>query len=518
MNLLQLFEAESRFVIYINGKPSAHYATAAEAKKFVEFVRSKYPDAECKIKNEMHEDVEEGYKFKGGFPFDVDHMPGAVHKQDLDTKKKFTDEDLWLNTVNKLNSSLYDDNSDYISSGNGYRVEIMGKVWAKWDGMKDAGWIETSSLAEQQVDEVLAPDQLSKLQSIKSQLPKAGGQKPSVPTDADRAEADAWLAGLKGGTPAATAAAGEAPLNFDRPGRPRSASYSEMQAKIAKLKSIKGILKSISRVEPKATRAANKVGGSEEIETKSQMMADLINNLNISYTSEQELDSIERRLGEYLQQLTAKSAAWTRPNRASKHGAVTIIKPGQEVAEGELDEGWKQIAGAAALAGATALGGYAAGSRDSGNGFSNTKGIDQFNKPTAAHVQPLKTQADLDAYNKTRPPGTSKLLNLPSDFEESQVNEKEEALTHANNDQEEQDETSMFIKQLRMRNPQAKSDLAALAADYRQNVSHDGHEITRLDHENDREDADIARLDVENDHEQDDIARLKQLIQQLKQS
>jgi len=281
----------------------------------------------------------------------------------------------------------------------------------------------------QQVDEVLAPDQLSKLQSIKSQLPKAGGQKPSVPTDADRAEADAWLAGLKGNTPAA---AGEAPLNFDRPGRPRSASYSEMQAKIAKLKNIKGILKSISRVEPKASRAANKVGGSEEIATKSQMMADLINNLNISYTSEQDLDSIERRLSEYLQQLTAKSAAWTRPNRANKSGAVTIIKPGQEVAE-------------------------------------------------------------------------------------NQVNEKEEEIAHGNTPELGQDETSMFIRQLRMRNPQAKSDIAALAADYRQNVNHDGHEITRLDHENDREDADIARLDVENDHEQDDIARLKQMIQQLKQ-
>jgi hypothetical protein len=183
----------------------------------------------------------------------------------------------------------------------------------------------------------------------------------------------------------------------------------------------------------------------------------------------------------------------------------------------DVDEGWKHIAGAAALAGATALGGYAAGSRDSGNGVSNTKGIDQFNKPTAAHVQPLRTRADLDAYNKTRPPGESKLLNLPSDFEESQVNEKEEEIAHGNTPELGQDETSMFIRQLRMRNPQAKSDLAALAADYRQNVNHDGQEITRLDHENDREDADIDRLDVENDHEQDDIARLKQLIQQLKQ-
>jgi hypothetical protein len=83
----------------------------------------------------------------------------------------------------------------------------------------------------------------------------------------------------------------------------------------------------------------------------------------------------------------------------------------------EVDEGWKHIAGAGALAAATALGGYAAGSH-SPTGFSNTKGIDQFNKPTTSHVQPLKTQADLDAYNKTRPAGSSKLLNLPSDFEE----------------------------------------------------------------------------------------------------
>jgi hypothetical protein len=398
------------------------------------------------------------------------------------------------------------------------------------------------TLENDQLDEILGPDQLSKLQSIKSQLPKVGGQKPSVPTDADRAEADAWLAGLKGGTPAAApAASGDAPINFDRPGRPRSVSHGELQNKIAKLKSIKGLLKSISKMEPRATRAANKVGGSEEIATKSQMMQDMINNLNISYTSSQELDSIERRMGEYLQQLTAKGAAWTRPTRANKSGAVTIIKPG-EIAEDDfeegraikpvadnaaaaaklyqyvsrnltdlasmasfhedrgegyhdakldglfklpngspiyvifggsslvliqntlfvpvqmyyqyrgflrresflpkvkaalespknswdevgnaaperdVDEGWKQIAGAGALAAATALGGYAAGSRDSGNGFSNTKGIDQFNKPTAAQVQPLKTQADLDAYNKTRPAGTSKLLNLPKDFEEN---------------------------------------------------------------------------------------------------
>ena len=280
------------------------------------------------------------------------------------------------------------------------------------------------TLESDQLDEILGLDQLSKLQSIKSQLPKVGGQKPSVPTDVDRAEADTWLAGLKGSTPAAAppVASGEAPINFDRPGRPRSVSHGELQNKIAKLKNIKGLLKSISKIEPKATRAANKVGGADEIATKSQMMQDMINNLNISYTSAQELDSIERRMAEYLQQLTAKGAAWTRPTRANKHGAVTIIKPGQgEIAEDDFDEGWKQKVGAAALYGAAALGGYAAGSHDPGS--SNTKGIDQFNKPTTSQAAPSeKSRADqlADLNRKLAPPGSkaSKIVNLPSDFEE----------------------------------------------------------------------------------------------------
>jgi hypothetical protein len=92
-----------------------------------------------------------------------------------------------------------------------------------------------------------------------------------------------------------------------------------------------------------------------------------------------------------------------------------------DVTEDEVEEGWKSKLAAAGLAGAAALGGYAAGSSNTGTGFSNTKGIDQFNKPSVsqtAQVQPLRTRADLDAYNKTRPPGTSKLVNLPKDFEE----------------------------------------------------------------------------------------------------
>jgi hypothetical protein len=80
----------------------------------------------------------------------------------------------------------------------------------------------------------------------------------------------------------------------------------------------------------------------------------------------------------------------------------------------EVDEGWKGKLAAAGLAGATALGGYAAGSHSptGPTGYSDTQRIDQFNKPTTSHVQPVKTQADLDRYNKTRPSGSSKLSNF----------------------------------------------------------------------------------------------------------
>jgi hypothetical protein len=78
-----------------------------------------------------------------------------------------------------------------------------------------------------------------------------------------------------------------------------------------------------------------------------------------------------------------------------------------------------------------------------------------------------------------------------------------------------EDEATRYLKQLRMRNPAAKSNLSALAFDYRQAQDRDHREINRLDHENDREDADIDRLDVENDHEDHEIDALKRTLDQL---
>jgi hypothetical protein len=77
--------------------------------------------------------------------------------------------------------------------------------------------------------------------------------------------------------------------------------------------------------------------------------------------------------------------------------------------EDDMEEDWKGKLAAAGLAGAAALGGYAAGSHNPSNGFSNTKGIDQFNKPTTSHVAPSSKNPQVTG---------SRIINKLSDFEE----------------------------------------------------------------------------------------------------
>jgi len=125
------------------------------------------------------------------------------------------------------------------------------------------------------------------------------------------------------------------------------------------------------------------------------------------------------------------------------------------------------------------------------------------------------TEVEVDEW-KDSAPGHGDPQDLEKvNFKKGLVSEKEEEVAHGNTP-DEHDETNMFLKQLRMHNPQAKSDLAALASDYRKTTQKDTVEIGRLDQENDREDADIERLDHENDHEELEINRLKQLLQRLK--
>ena len=99
--------------------------------------------------------VGEGYQFKGPFPFDVDHMHGGrgINLPKAETKKYFTDKKQWQRAVDDINSSKYDDNSDYIGVTGRSTVEINGREWARWSDAQQKGYIELSSMAEQGVAE-----------------------------------------------------------------------------------------------------------------------------------------------------------------------------------------------------------------------------------------------------------------------------------------------------------------------------------------------------------------------------
>jgi hypothetical protein len=105
-----------------------------------------------------NEGVAEGYQFKGPFPFDVDHMHGGrgINLPKAETKKYFTDKKQWQRAVDDINSSKYDDNSDYIGVTGRSTVEINGREWARWSDAQQKGYIELSSMSEQGVAEGVA--------------------------------------------------------------------------------------------------------------------------------------------------------------------------------------------------------------------------------------------------------------------------------------------------------------------------------------------------------------------------
>ena len=94
--------------------------------------------------------VAEGYKFKGGFPFDVDHMHGSrgINLPSVETKRYFTDKQKWEQTVDELNHSLYDDNSEFIGATGRSTVTINGREWARWSDARQKGYVETKTLSQ----------------------------------------------------------------------------------------------------------------------------------------------------------------------------------------------------------------------------------------------------------------------------------------------------------------------------------------------------------------------------------
>jgi hypothetical protein len=110
------------------------------------------------IEDVQEQDVAEAYQFKGPFPFDVDHMHGGrgINLPSAPTKKFFTDKKQWERAVDDINSSKYDDNSDYIGVTGRSTVEIDGREWARWSDAQQKGYIELSSMSEQGVAEGVA--------------------------------------------------------------------------------------------------------------------------------------------------------------------------------------------------------------------------------------------------------------------------------------------------------------------------------------------------------------------------
>lgn len=99
---------------------------------------------------ESAEDVEEAYQFKGPFPFDVDHMHGGrgINLPVRDAKKHFTNKKQWIKAVNDINSSVYDDNSEYSSHNDIYTVSMDDREWAKWSDSQQKGYIDMGGMSE----------------------------------------------------------------------------------------------------------------------------------------------------------------------------------------------------------------------------------------------------------------------------------------------------------------------------------------------------------------------------------
>ena len=90
----RLAEAESRYVLYWNGKPQTHYATEAEAKRIADSIKAKHPTVKIEIKNEMREDMAEGAR--------VDRMVKHIASSEKKTGKSKKDaESIAWATVNK---------------------------------------------------------------------------------------------------------------------------------------------------------------------------------------------------------------------------------------------------------------------------------------------------------------------------------------------------------------------------------------------------------------------------------
>jgi hypothetical protein len=160
-------DAEYVYSIYRDGKKEGTYHSVDQAREIMGNMKRTSPNREYKIKrgarNKMagpagqlpEQGIAEAHNFKGSFPFDVDHMGGTrgINLPSAPTKKFFDDKKQWSQAVDDINSSKYDDNSEYSGTTGRTTVSIDNREWARWSDAQEKGYIEMSSMTEQDISE-----------------------------------------------------------------------------------------------------------------------------------------------------------------------------------------------------------------------------------------------------------------------------------------------------------------------------------------------------------------------------
>jgi hypothetical protein len=79
-----------------------------------------------------------------------DYTPGprSINLPSMPTKKFFTDKKQWMQAVDDINSSKYDDNSEYTGETGRSTVTIDGREWARWSDAQQKGYIDMGSMTE----------------------------------------------------------------------------------------------------------------------------------------------------------------------------------------------------------------------------------------------------------------------------------------------------------------------------------------------------------------------------------
>jgi Protein of unknwon function (DUF3008) len=109
-----------------------------------------------KPKPQKEKRVDEALHFSPGAYPNVDHMNGPSAVNSIPTipatpsssKRQYADKAKWGKDINEINSALYDDTAEYISTIKGTKVNVDGRTIAEWNNAAQKGWIDAGTMTE----------------------------------------------------------------------------------------------------------------------------------------------------------------------------------------------------------------------------------------------------------------------------------------------------------------------------------------------------------------------------------